>query len=445
LISPEELQALSRTARLIGLDVFDVDVDSEPAIADGLRATTVRIVADRFVAATPGGQTAITTLFAQLAMSGLQVDIDVPNSELVVAQPPLRGGRLVDAILEYSDDLMPRGSSAFSARPDLVIAVGDNVARDAQVRVSWSEDAVSLTPGADRVAVPSGNSLPFGAIAAGAAAAAEGVRAAMPAIAARLDRPLPAESRWTRPGIRNISLSLAPFLDGLDADMGAVDAVSGGAITSALLYCLLRVPNLKGSMRVLEDDSLDLSNLNRYALARRSQVGARKIDVLSGYSGDAFEITGVPRRLESATVTALRPFRRRMVVGVDDIPSRWRAQEVAPDRPLYVGATGHDYVLATIHVPGTSCAGCSHPKSDDTDDPIPTIGFVSLWAGLIQSANLLARVPGEALASEVYPLGLENPRGVRRYEPAIHGACPIRCPASTLVVETGGATPVQYP
>ncbi len=137
-------------------------------------------------------------------------------------------------------------------------------------------------PGSDSVPTPSGNALPFGAIAAAAAAAAEGVRAAMPAIAGT---PGPARYRWAPDGrllARGVSHSgLGALLEGLNVELGELDVISGGAITNALIYCLMRVPNLRSSMRIIEDDLLDTSNLNRYALARRSQVGTRKSDVLA--------------------------------------------------------------------------------------------------------------------------------------------------------------------
>lgn len=431
MISPDEVEALCRTARLIRLDVFDTGPESEADIVAGLRATTVRIVTDRSVAATPGGQTAIVTLFAQLAMTGLQVDLDVPNVELVVPQPPLEGGRLVDALVVYSDDLIPGGSSRGSARPDLVVTLGDLFAPDAGVRITWSDDAALVVPGSEPVEMPSGHNLPFGAIAAGAMGATEGVRAAMPAIAARLDLPLPENSRWTSPGTRRMQAAFGSLLEGFGADVGSVDVVSGGAITNALLYCLLRVPNVRGAMRIIEHDVLDMSNLNRYPLATRSQVGARKVDVLTSYSTEQFTFVGEPYRLQTETIRSLEPLGPKVLVGVDDIPSRWLTQVLALDGTICVAATSHDYVLVTTHLPGTPCAGCVHPRDDWSLEPIPTIGFVSLWAGLMQAVQFLAPPETDARATEVWPLGLENPRGIRRYAPTAHPQCPVYCAAST--------------
>lgn len=428
--SSEAYAALCRTAQLLRLDVFESDPACDPQIADGLRATTVRIIADRPTARSRGGQTAITTLYGQLAMTGLQIDLDIPDVEVAGPQPPLRHDRLVDGLLEYSRDLIPGGSSNGSERPELVFAVGDTPAAGAHVRLTWADDRAMVVPAKHPVAAPSGDELPFGALAAAAAAASEGVRAAVPIIADRLGVQLPDRPAWLNPGTRRIMVDLGALLGGVETRLGDVDAISGGAITTACLYTLLRFPRLTGHLRVIEADILDLSNLNRYALARRSLVGCRKTAALSTYSTRRFEIVGDPRCFDASTVASLQPLATRVLVGVDHIPSRWIAQQHTLDRRLLVGATSHDFVLMTEHERGTACAGCAHPKDDATSGPIPTIGFVSLWAGILQAARLLCEPSQSGRGIEVWPLGLDNPRGIRTYAPSPIRQCPIGCLAS---------------
>lgn len=92
-------------------------------------------------------------------------------------------------------------------------------------------------------------------------------------------------------------------------------------------------------------------------------------------------------------------FADQVVVGVDDIPSRWFVQRNAPGW-IGVGATSHDYVLVSEHLPVHPCAGCAHPEDDPSDGTIPTIGFVSLWAGVVLTLRLLGpRRQEPALAS----------------------------------------------
>ena len=42
-----------------------------------------------------------------------------------------------------------------------------------------------------------------------------------------------------------------------------MDLISGGAITNAALYALLRIPEITAAIRVIEPETLDLPNLNR--------------------------------------------------------------------------------------------------------------------------------------------------------------------------------------
>jgi hypothetical protein len=77
--------ALARTALLIEVDIFP-GMDHR-VIIDGLRVTTARIISDGANIASPAGQAALATLYALLAMLGLQIDLDVPAAGLAADQP----------------------------------------------------------------------------------------------------------------------------------------------------------------------------------------------------------------------------------------------------------------------------------------------------------------------------------------------------------------------
>ncbi len=181
-------EALSRTALLVDLDVFGGTADRR-LIVDGLRATTAHIIADSNSLRCAAGQTALVTLYAQLAMTGLQIDLDTPTVALAASQPPLHGADLLSGLLDYTADLLPGGSSRPSAAPDVVFVLGDTPGPAGSVRVSggpWQAFAGPRSP-----AVAWRGNIPVGAVAAAAAAAADGVRAAIPNVALRLDRPVP--------------------------------------------------------------------------------------------------------------------------------------------------------------------------------------------------------------------------------------------------------------
>lgn len=182
---------------------------------------------------------------------------------------------------------------------------------------------------------------------------------------------------------------------------------------------------------MIEDDIIDASNLNRYPLARRCRVGERKAELLASFATSDLKIESVLRRYtdEARATLALAP---RVCVGVDDIPSRWRVQR---EDPIWhcVGATSHLEVRVSTHVHGTPCAGCAHPTDDNFTGTIPTISWVSLWAGLLQARELLAAAAGVSPSAPSYwvsPFGLANSRGLVARPVAARIDCPVGCDAA---------------
>lgn len=235
----------------------------------------------------------------------------------------------------------------------------------------------------------------------------------------------------------HITLDLSCYQADGPVTVGEVDLISGGAITNAALYALLRIPGVTAAMRVIEPDLLDLSNLNRYALALRSMVESPKTDVLTSYATPTIRITGSRVLFGDETVPLLAPIAPRLLVGVDHIPSRWAVQRAAGSGWLCVGASSHDFVLVSAHPPRSACAGCAHTRDEDLVGDIPTISFVSFRAGLIQALEMIAHAAGASPAwtrsTHVWPLGLENRRGIHRFAQNPAPTCPVRCSASTAL------------
>ncbi|MDQ2875912.1 MAG: ThiF family adenylyltransferase, partial [Actinomycetota bacterium] len=260
-------------------------------------------------------------------------------------------------------------------------------------------------------------------------------RAAVPRIAGHLGRPAPRDPRWRTHQGRQAVLDLTRYQVNGPVAAGEIDIISGGAITSAALYALLRMPAVTASLRIIDPDVLTLPNYNRYALARRSMLGSPKVHALAAWETSSITITGHQRRLDETTATRLGPLAPRLLVGVDHIPSRWTAQRAAPGSWICVGASSHDYVLVSAHPPGAACAGCVHTRDDQAPGDIPTVSFVSFWAGLLQALELLAsaagRSPASARSTHLWPFGLENPRGIHHFAQAPAARCPVGCPAST--------------
>ena len=436
-MTPEH--ALDRTARLINMDLFAGKASAEQII-DGLLGTTIRLRADAANLSSANGQTALCALFAQIAMIGIGIDLDIPETPLLVPQPPLRGDELRAALLDYASDLIPgmRCGSGLGDS-DLSFTLGDSTTAGTHaLRVTGTDWSCAVGPAVQIPPHRWDGDWPLGALLAAVAAAPEALRAALQRIAASTGHQLSAEFD-SRPG-RPVRLDLFDrAVPRTPLDLGRVDVISGGAITNATIYALLRVPGLSAALRVIEPETVDLTNLNRYPLARRSDENQPKIRVLEGYSRGSITISGKKARFDDSWPTLLGSLAPRVLVGADQIPVRWAVQQAAP-RWLQVSGTSHFFAMASSHHPDGPCAGCAHPVNENGNEPIPTISFVSLWAGTLQALDLLNEASGRPNAgyyTMCYPFGLSGGRPILRG--ALDGVttCPAGCKVSQSVARRG--------
>jgi hypothetical protein len=430
--------ALDRTARLIHMDLFAREVPISPII-DGLQATTVLICADEVNLSSPNGQTVLCTLFGQIAMMGIGISLEVPDAPLLISQPPLKGARLRSALLDYANDLIPGSRCGTGLRNiDLSFVLGDTATDDLHaVRVTGGDWSCAIGSAGQTPPRRWQGTWPVGAMLAAAAAAPEALRTAVSRIAAAAGLEPTLEFR-TRPGLpARIDLS-SRAVPARQLDLGHVDIISGGAITNATLYALLRIPGLGGLVRVIEPETLELTNLNRYALARYSDLGQAKVSVLEGYSQATLRISGIKGRFDDSWPTLLGGLAPRVLIGADHIPARWAVQRAAPPW-LQVSGTSHFFAMSSSHHREGPCAGCAHPKDEQGDDPIPTISFVSLWAGILQAIDLLNEISEQESAgfcTICSPFGLSGTRPLIRSELTPAPNCPVHCRASQLSAAT---------
>jgi hypothetical protein len=417
-------EAIARTSLLVNQELFGGDAD-ESRISAALLDGRIELKGSRQSLSTRAGQTALITAFILVARMGVVIRLDVPDVAVIDRVPPLRGSGLTEALRDLGDDLIPGVPIETDPGPaDATFAFG-NTGDGEAVQVA-AGDLEACLDRSDQMRESEGQ-LPFGGLAAGAAVAAVAFEAMVPRIEAhvglraRTPRPSPG------PPVRIDLSRLFPSLgEPMPRSLGSVDAVSGGAITNALIFCLLRVPRLEVGIRVIEDDVTDLTNLNRYMLLRRSQLGLDKVAHLREATTKGIEVNGVELLFNDKTRSRLLPLADRIVVGVDDVRARWWVQEAEP-RWMAVGATGNHLAQLSVHVPGGPCAGCVHsvPLPPQT---IPTISFVSFWAGLLQACALLSDLREPANIS-VYPFALGGPMSFTSLAPQHSPTCPVGCGA----------------
>jgi molybdopterin/thiamine biosynthesis adenylyltransferase len=430
------LEELSRTILLCRDYVLDAVSDEDICLC--LQAPRVLCVSDLRNLSSHSGQTALLTLVSLLSRMGLQVHVEIPEIAMLLPQPPLSGPFLRQALVESSETLIT-GSTVQLGRgldPELVFVLGDTNFEVANV-LSWrlygSDWFGALTSGGNAQAWTA--EWPVGGMVSAALAANEAFKFVMRRL------PLRQESDEVYFELsRSCAWDFGPVpvpVDGLD--IGKVDFISAGAISQAALYSLLRLPRLRMSVRVFDDDVTDLSNLNRNMLTVTKDVGLTKVQVIARHCGSDVRVEPVATRFEGEFAES-GVLSGRVLVGVDDIPSRWVVQRHAPSW-LAVSGTSHFGISSSVHTLAESCSGCLHPIDDDAGlRPIPTLSYVSFWAGLAMAVRLVREAIGHPYPRDwqqlwLIPLRMEGPHAAIWSPVAARQDCPVQCVASQTLRE----------
>jgi hypothetical protein len=429
--SPAEI-ALERTV-LLARDFIPSHID-DAAIVAALRRPTVAIVADDVNAATQVGQTIIVTLAQIATASGAQVRLAFSEVRLAGPQPPIIGSTLRAGLLSLLRDAIP-GARLRSGPPrsdDLVFVIGDTLSPpiDGPAWRVWAR------PWAGGIA-PLCTDVPrcLGSWTTGAALAAPiaGAEVFKHVLRRLVPRATPVVAEQLAPAV-DASVVLSKDDDVPAAlDLGATDWISGGAITGSAVHSLLRHDHVSTRARVIEPDLLALNNANRYLLMRLSQIPMLKIEGLARWQTPTVQISGVPLHVNNGTVARVRPLAPRVLVGVDDIPSRWVIQREWPEW-LAVGGTVHFTAVVSDHRAEPGCAGCLHPRDDGVVADIPTVAFVSYLAGAVLTGRLLLDALGRRStpsirALELSALRLDRPDATWTHPVLPVANCPVSCAA----------------
>jgi hypothetical protein len=419
--------ALARTVDLVRADVFP-DATPEEIVAS-LTGVRLRLVSDERNVSSVAGQTALITTAIVAAQSGVRVVLDLPDVPVLKNQPPVRSGGLVEGLLDVTGDLITPGCREDGEVSDLTVVMGSTPYRTtagAIARLAPTPDGFEVVPGAARSALPWEGELPFRALFGGVAAGSEGFRAAMRRLSQFGHK---SQLEHATRDVRGVRLRLPEPKD--PSALRSLDVISAGAITHGMLFALLRVSGLDVAVRIFDDDLFDWPNLNRYMLGRRSVLEAHKAALLADYSRPGLSIRPI-RCLFDQDVASRVALAETVAVGVDDIPSRWRVQRVAPGR-VVVGATSHFEVVVSEHLPGTPCAGCLYRNGEDDGRPIPTVSFVSAFSGILQAYLLLSRSTG-ARQIRAAPVNLAGSEPLSELGVQRRRWCPVGCTRAQSVV-----------
>lgn len=161
--------------------------------------------------------------------------------------------------------------------------------------------------------------------------------------------------------------ALAPLNPKLDkVDLGQVFLVGAGAVGNGFLWALSRYPVLTGQLNVIDHDSVDLFNIQRYALTERKHKGASKVKIAKSVfvKHPGIRVTPISKKWEEF-VSGLPEdewFFERVVSALDTPEDRINLQASLPKWIVNawtgkgdVGVSHHDFsnhaCLACLYIP----------------------------------------------------------------------------------------------
>jgi molybdopterin/thiamine biosynthesis adenylyltransferase len=428
------LEQLDRTILLARDYVCPALSDNE--IRQTFQLLRIRCVADRRNLSSHAGQTCLVTLVALLSRLGLQVTLSIPSISVLRRQPPFRGSCLLESLLASSNQLIT-GATVEQHRAgdhsDMIFVLGDSPLENGASptwRLTGGDWDGAVRPEPRRAGHAWSTGWPIGAMVSATLAAGEVFKCAMRRMALRNPEDciffFPSEAcAWNFGAIPVPEAGL---------DLGTVDIISAGAITQAALFALLRVPNLTLNGRVFDEDATAATNANRNMLTLLSDVGKNKVQLVAQRCHPDFRLTPILQRFGTRTAETFQ-IASCVLLGVDDIPSRWEVQRRTRG-VLLVSGTSHFSVSSSTHAPSEPCCGCLHPV-DDVGGPItiPTVSFVSFWAGLAMAVRLLRHALGAPYLRDrqhlwLTPLRMDEPYAAVWSPVATRIDCPVRCPSS---------------
>lgn len=435
---PHELDRMVLLVR----DLVPEEISYEQII-ESFQCMRVHCIADSRNLASHTGQTALVTFVTLIARMGVQVFLDIPETDLVEVQAPIRGRFLKGGLMDLGRDLIP-GSLVHDGapeKPDLVFVFGDTpylCLGEPAWRVVGESWVGQIQP-AQSCGPSWCGSWPIGSMTAATLASTEVFKAVVRRLQPKSDKHGNLLTSLTPNASWDFG-SHCPIPE--DIDVGFCDFVSAGAINQALLFALTRLPDLAIKGRLFDDDITDHTNLNRNMLTRRSDVGRGKECVVSSLVGQSIE--GIPERVTEEALRQLHPVADSVLVGTDDIPSRWEVQKAFKGW-VGIGGTSHFGVLTSSHMLGQPCGGCLHWKDDlVANGPIPTVSFISFWAGLSLAVRFLREKIGygyslKQQAMWLVPLRMDEQHAAMWSPVAARLDCPVGCSASMVKRNTASS------
>ena len=155
-----------------------------------------------------------------------------------------------------------------------------------------------------------------------------------------------------------------------------------------------------GTIRIIDHDKVESSNLNRQVLHWDENIGMRKVDSAADKLQKLnpwVKIEAVTETVNEANVSQLTADVDLIVDALDNLPTRYLLNKAAIDKniPFFHGAVyGFEGRAMTI-IPGeTACLKCIYQDAVTPQEKFPVIGVTPAVIGCIQATEVIKYVAG---------------------------------------------------
>lgn len=281
-----------------------------------------------------------------------------PNVEL----RNIEGDRMMDELARIARSINPLVNMSPTEAPTICVAVGRTKNSLFEIPTFYIGSDNWIAKFSVHEPLGSGNSNnPIGAGAAACFAAANIFRKVF---AGQLPHSEPDES---------FSISLLDYsvnTDSPNPQIGNIDLkqftlVGLGAIGNGVIWALSKVSGLKGCATLIDDETIDLSNLQRYILATQDDINRPKVELAASYLADnGMEADKQPVKWNEYVANRARWDLELVAVCVDNVPDRIMVQAALPKylfnawtQPENIGVSRH------LHFIDQPCLCCLYfPK-----------------------------------------------------------------------------------
>jgi len=154
-----------------------------------------------------------------------------------------------------------------------------------------------------------------------------------------------------------------------------------------------------GTIRMVDPDAIELSNLNRQVLHWTEDIGRLKVDSAAAKLrrlNPNVKVEAIGQKITAASISSLTAGFDLLVDAMDNLPTRYLLNKVALERniPFFHGAVyGFEGRVMTVLPRETACLRCVY-RGDIPEEKTPVVGVTPAIIGCIQAAEVIKHIVG---------------------------------------------------